>query len=82
MNGFAGLPVKTGDKLEILTAKRGGPVQTGWFQSRQKTRAKSKIRQWFKKRRDKNMVQGKNALKKNCIVGYAGCNLKGWRIRS
>ena len=60
--------LKTGDKLEILTAKRGGPSRD-WLNSNlglvKSTRAESKIRQWFKKQaRDKNMVQGKNALDK------------------
>lgn len=73
--------LKTGDKLEILTAKRGGPSRD-WLNSNlglvKTTRAKSKIRQWFKKQaRDKNMVQGKNAIEKELHrLGLLDVNLE------
>lgn len=73
--------LKTGDKLEILTAKRGGPSRD-WLNSNlglvKTTRAKSKIRQWFKKQaRDKNMAQGKNAIEKELHrLGMLDVNLE------
>ncbi len=61
--------LKTGDKLEILTAKRGGPSRD-WLNSNlglvKTTRAKSKIRQWFKnKRAIKTWPRGKMPSKKS-----------------
>ena len=60
--------LRTGDKVEILTAKRGGP-SLDWLNpnlSMVKTqRARAKIRQWFKsKEREQNMSQGKITLEK------------------
>ena len=59
---------KTGDKVEILTAKRGGP-SLDWLNPNlglvKTQRARSKIRQWFKRQaREKNMGQGKAMLEK------------------
>jgi len=58
--------LKTGDQVEVLTAKRGGPSRD-WLNTHlglvnsQRTRAK--IRQWFKKQdRDQNLTQGKVLL--------------------
>ena len=58
----------TGDKVEILTAKRGGP-SLDWLNPNlgmvKTQRARGKIRQWFKRQaRDKNMSQGKTMLDK------------------
>jgi len=55
--------LKTGDQVEILTSKQGGPSRD-WLNSNlglvRTQRAKSKIRNWFKKQdRDQNAVQGK-----------------------
>lgn len=60
--------LKTGDQVEILTAKRGGPSRD-WLNSHlglvNTQRARAKIRQWFKKQdRDQNLVQGRNILEK------------------
>jgi GTP pyrophosphokinase len=60
--------LKTGDKVEILTAKRGGP-SLDWLNPNlglvKTQRARSKIRQWFKRQaREKNMSQGKSMLEK------------------
>jgi GTP pyrophosphokinase len=60
--------LSTGDKLEILTAKRGGP-SLDWLNPNlglvKTQRARSKIRQWFKKQaREKNMGQGKAMVEK------------------
>ncbi len=58
--------LKTGDQLEILTAKQGGPsrdwlnINLGLVKTQ---RARSKVRQWFKKQdRDQNIAQGKTQL--------------------
>jgi GTP pyrophosphokinase len=58
--------LKTGDQVEILTAKRGGPsrdwlnIHLGLVNTQ---RARSKIRQWFKKQdRDQNLSQGRDIL--------------------
>lgn len=58
----------TGDQVVILTAKQGGPSRD-WLNpslSLVKTqRARSKIRQWFKKQdRELNLEQGKSILEK------------------
>ncbi len=60
--------LKTGDKVEILTAKRGGP-SLDWLNPNlgmvKTQRARGKIRQWFKRQdREKNMTQGKAMLDK------------------
>jgi GTP pyrophosphokinase len=60
--------LKTGDKVEILTAKRGGPSRD-WLNPNlglvKTQRARSKIRYWFKRQaREKNMTQGKTLLEK------------------
>jgi GTP pyrophosphokinase len=60
--------LQTGDKVEILTAKRGGPSRD-WLNPNlgmvKTQRARSKIRQWFKRQaRDQNAVQGKTLLDK------------------
>jgi GTP pyrophosphokinase len=58
--------LKTGDQLEILTSKQGGPsrdwlnINLGLIKTQ---RARSKVRQWFKKQdRDQNISQGKTLL--------------------
>jgi GTP pyrophosphokinase len=60
--------LKTGDKVEILAAKRGGP-SLDWLNPNlgivKTQRARGKIRQWFKRQaREKNMAQGKTMLEK------------------
>lgn len=60
--------LKTGDKVEVLTAKRGGPSRD-WLNPNlgliRTQRAKAKIRQWFKKQaREQNIGQGKLILDK------------------
>jgi GTP pyrophosphokinase len=60
--------LKTGDKVEILTAKQGGPSRD-WLNPNlglvKTQRARAKIRRWFKQQaRDQNMLQGKNLLEK------------------
>lgn len=58
--------LKTGDQVEILTAKRGGPsrdwlnVNLGLVKTQ---RARSKIRHWFQKQaRENNIAQGRDIL--------------------
>lgn len=63
--------LKTGDKVEILTAKQGGPSRD-WLNSTlglvNTQRARSKIRQWFKRQhREINISTGKAALEKELI---------------
>lgn len=60
--------LKTGDKVEILTAKRGGPSRD-WLNPNlglvKTQRARSKIRRWFKRlAREQNASQGKALLEK------------------
>jgi GTP pyrophosphokinase len=60
--------LKTGDQVEILTSKQGGPSRD-WLNSNlglvRTQRAKSKIRNWFKKQdRDQNAAQGKIMLER------------------
>ncbi|MDD2695641.1 MAG: bifunctional (p)ppGpp synthetase/guanosine-3',5'-bis(diphosphate) 3'-pyrophosphohydrolase [Anaerolineales bacterium] len=61
-------PLATGDKVEILTAKRGGPSRD-WLNTNlglvKTQRARAKIRQWFKRQaREQNITQGKSLLDK------------------
>jgi guanosine-3',5'-bis(diphosphate) 3'-pyrophosphohydrolase len=58
--------LQTGDQVEILTAKRGGPSRD-WLNPHlglvNTHRARGKIRQWFKRQaREQNISQGKNVL--------------------
>ncbi len=60
--------LKTGEKIRILTAKRGGP-SLDWLNPNlglvKTQRARSKIRRWFKvQAREKNINQGKTLLEK------------------
>ncbi|MBI1795354.1 MAG: bifunctional (p)ppGpp synthetase/guanosine-3',5'-bis(diphosphate) 3'-pyrophosphohydrolase [Chloroflexi bacterium] len=60
--------LKTGDQIEILTAKRGGPSRD-WLNSNlgliKTQRAKSKIRAWFKKQdHEQNLAQGRLLLER------------------
>jgi len=60
--------LKTGDQVEVLTAKRGGPSRD-WLNSNlglvKTQRAKSKIRVWFKKQEDEqNLAQGRATLER------------------
>jgi GTP pyrophosphokinase len=61
-------PLKTGDQVEIITAKRGGPSRDwlnpdlGYVKS---ARAREKIRAWFKRQdRDLNISTGRGLLEK------------------
>lgn len=58
--------IKTGDVVEIITAKHGGPSRD-WLNSNlglvNTQRARSKIRNWFKEQdREQNLTQGKLVL--------------------
>ena len=58
--------LKTGDQVEILTAKRGGPSRD-WLNPNLRlintNRARSKVRLWFRKQnKDQNITSGKNLL--------------------
>lgn len=66
--------VKTGEIVEIITAKEGshGPSRD-WLKIVRTSEARNKIRQWFKKeRREENIIEGKEELerelKRNGIV--------------
>ncbi|GAB4574071.1 MAG: bifunctional (p)ppGpp synthetase/guanosine-3',5'-bis(diphosphate) 3'-pyrophosphohydrolase [Anaerolineae bacterium] len=71
VNGkLVGLDYKlsTGDRVEILTAKRGGP-SLDWLSPHlgytATTRARSKIRQWFRKQnRENNIAVGRVSLER------------------
>ena len=60
--------LKTGDQVEILTAKQGGPSRD-WLNPNlglvQTQRARSKIKAWFKRQnREQNQTQGKAILER------------------
>jgi GTP pyrophosphokinase len=60
--------LKTGDQVEILTAKQGGPSRD-WLNPNlglvQTQRARSKIKAWFKRQnREQNLIQGKVILER------------------
>ena len=73
--------LKTGDKVEVLTAKRGGPSRD-WLNPNlglvKTQRAKAKIRYWFKRQaREQNISQGKSILEKELRrLGLADVNLE------
>ncbi len=73
--------LQTGEKIEILTAKRGGP-SLDWLNPNlglvKTQRARSKIRRWFKvQAREKNITQGKNLLEKELRrLGLTKLNLE------
>ncbi len=61
-------PLKSGDQVEILTAKSGGPSrdwlnpQLGYIKT---ARAKAKAHQWFKRQdRDQNIADGREILER------------------
>lgn len=60
--------LRMGDKIEILTANRGGP-SLDWLNANygytNTTRARNKIRQWFKRQnREKHIALGRTTLEK------------------
>ena len=60
--------LETGNQVEILTAKRGGPSRD-WLNPNlglvRTSRARAKIKQWFKHQdRESNLSQGKSVLEK------------------
>lgn len=73
--------LKTGDKVEILTAKRGGPSRD-WLNPNlglvRTQRARSKIRYWFKRQdREQNIVQGKTQIERELQrLGLAESNIE------
>jgi GTP diphosphokinase / guanosine-3',5'-bis(diphosphate) 3'-diphosphatase len=60
--------LKSGDKVEILTAKRGGPNRDWMNPSLGYTgsaRTRSKIRQWFRQQeREQNIHQGRDVIER------------------
>ena len=72
--------LKTGDQVEVLTAKQGGPSRD-WLNSSlgmvKSQRARSKIRSWFKQLdREQNLAQGKLILDKELKrLGLQGTSL-------
>lgn len=73
--------LKTGDQVDILTAKRGGPSRD-WLNQNlglvNTQRARSKIRRWFKQQaRDQNIASGKAVLDRELRqLGLANVNLE------
>ncbi|HAV76154.1 MAG TPA: (p)ppGpp synthetase [Anaerolineae bacterium] len=60
--------LKTGDQVEVLTAKRGGPSRD-WLNPNlglvKTQRARSKIKVWFKKQEvEQNLAQGRTAIER------------------
>ncbi|MFQ5859601.1 MAG: RelA/SpoT family protein [Anaerolineae bacterium] len=63
-----GTPLKTADRVEIITTKQGGPSRD-WLNPAlgfvRTSRARSKIRHWFRKReRAENITHGRELLEK------------------
>jgi len=60
--------LKTGDQVQVLTAKRGGPSMDWLNQDLgyvKTSRARSKIRAWFRRQnRDKHITMGREALER------------------
>jgi GTP pyrophosphokinase len=61
-------PLQTGDRVEIITAKRGGPSRD-WLNPNlgyvRTQRARTKIKQWFKKQdREQNIAQGREVVER------------------
>jgi len=73
--------LRTGDKVEILTAKRGGPSRD-WLNPNlgmiKTQRARSKVKQWFKREAiDHNISQGKAMLERELHrLGLLGTNIE------
>lgn len=71
--------LKTGDQVEILIAKRGGPSRD-WLNSNlgmvRTQRTRSKIRAWFKKEdHEANLASGRNQLEREVArLGIANIN--------
>jgi len=56
--------LKTGDRIKIITTKRGGP-SLDWLNYVKSARARTKIKQWFKKRdRAQNIISGQEELER------------------
>jgi GTP pyrophosphokinase len=74
-------PLETGNQVEVLTAKRGGPSRD-WLNPNlglvRTSRARSKIKQWFRRQdREINLAQGKAALEKEFKrLGLKNINLE------
>ena len=72
--------LKTGDKVEVLTAKHGGPSRD-WLNPNlglvKTQRARAKIRYWFKRQaREQNIAQGRTILEKELRrLGLADVNM-------
>lgn len=72
--------LKTGEQVDILTAKRGGPSRD-WLNPSlglvKTQRARAKIRYWFKKQaREQNITQGRSLLEKELRrLGISDVNL-------
>ena len=73
--------LKTGQQVEILTSKQGGPSRD-WLNSSlnmvKTQRARSKIRIWFKRQdREQNLTQGRNILERELRrLGLTDVNLE------
>ena len=73
--------LKTGQQVEILTSKQGGPsrdwlnISLGMVKTQ---RARSKIRIWFKKQdQEQNLIQGRNMLERELRrLGLSDINLE------
>jgi GTP pyrophosphokinase len=74
-------PLQTGDRVEIITAKRGGPSRD-WLNPNlglvKTQRARSKIKAWFKKQEDEqNLSQGRVTLERELQrLGLANTNFE------
>jgi GTP pyrophosphokinase len=63
--------LKTGEMVDIITAKNAAGPKRDWMQIAKTSAARSKIRQWFKKeRREENIEQGKNMLDKELRAAF------------
>ncbi|MDK1029144.1 MAG: bifunctional (p)ppGpp synthetase/guanosine-3',5'-bis(diphosphate) 3'-pyrophosphohydrolase [Anaerolineae bacterium] len=74
--------LKTGDQVEILSTKRGGPSRD-WLNANlglvNTQRARSKIKAWFRKQdHDQNLASGRSILERELArLGMSQTNLEG-----
>ena len=75
--------LKSGEIVDIITAKNATGPKRDWMQLVQTSGARSKIKQWFKKeKREENIAQGKADLDRELRVNLLGDILQNEEILS
>ena len=73
--------LKSGEIVDIITAKNSTGPKRDWMQIVQTSGARSKIKQWFKKeKREENIAQGKADLERELRVNLLGDILQNEEI--